>query len=154
VAFGAVALFAAALLTFFALVPSYIILKMQEAGSSSAAAAQSSEIAAAKKDLTRSQGLVTLLTPIATSSAFLDAFNALLENRPRGAHLDSIIYTEAAYSGQGEIVLAGTSGGREDVNAYRIALEGDDHFTNVSVPVSALAGARDGHFSITLTGAF
>jgi len=152
--FGAVALLAAGGLALLALTPSYIVLKMQESQGTNAIATQTPEIVAAKSDLARAQSVVTQIAPLATSTVFLDALNEVLENRPRGMSLDTISYAKAANGGKGQIVVAGTSAGREAINTYRIALEKDARFDAVSVPVSALAGAQDGHFTITLTGSF
>lgn len=154
VAFGAAALLASAALTFFALLPSYITLKMQEVRSTKSNEAQSAEVAASKKDLAHTQGLVVLLAPIATSTSFLGSLGALLGDRPPGAHVESISYTKNASDKKGQIIVSGASASRENINTFRIALEKDSHFDSVVVPINALTGAEEGHFTITVKGAF
>ena len=151
---GSFALIAAALIACVSILPSYILLKVQEAEESDAAAAQSSEVASVKTDLTKSQALVTQFTPLATSSPFLATFESILTNRSRGLQLKELSYTRATKGTNGEIILDGVSASRDDINAFRVALDADSRFSNVSVPVSALAGAQDGRFTITLNGAF
>jgi hypothetical protein len=95
----------------------------------------------------RAQNLVKALSPLISSTTPSELLGDALSARPDGISVTSITYQARSKN----IVLSGTSDGRQPVNAYRDALEAGGKFAGVSVPVSALAGTLDGRFTITLT---
>lgn len=98
---------------------------------------------------TRALALVAALSPITNATSTpSEALTAALTAKPAGVSITSMTYSA------GKLVLAGGSGNRQAVNAYREALEADATFSSVTVPVAALVGSQDGRFTITLTGAF
>ena len=149
---GSLALIVTAVFSLITLTPSYIIIKMQEAQVSSVTPGQSAEILLAKKDLSQAQSVVSQLSTFATSTTLLDTLAAILGDRPRGVRIENIEYSR---SPKGSIFsLEGTSASREGINSFQLSLKADKHFQSVSVPVSALAGAGDGRFTVAITGAF
>lgn len=97
----------------------------------------------------RAQNIMTALKPIANATSSPSAtIAAALSVRPNGISITSLGYAP------GRLTLSGTAARREAVNDFRTALDANDIFTQVSVPVAALVGSQDGRFTITLTGAF
>jgi hypothetical protein len=112
------------------------------------------EVSSARDDQAkamRAQTLIEALKPLASASTTpSDALTETLALRPTGISISTITY----HAGSRSIVLTGTSVRREDVSAYRDALEASDMFSSVVVPLAALAGTQDGRFTITLNGTF
>lgn len=80
-----------------------------------------------------------------------EALRAALDALPQGISVSSITYRAGP---PGELVLTGSAGNRAGVNAYREALDRIELYDTVSVPVSALVGALEGNFTISLVGKF
>jgi hypothetical protein len=131
-----------------ALIPSFAALEVNTL-SAEEVNAQGSGAADSLKSMVRSQALLTAVAPVvsATSSPSRAVIKAL-ELRPKGVTVDHIRYIGASKS-----IQLGGKATREQLTAYRTALEGDGTFTTVSVPVAALVGSS-GQFSITLQGNF
>ena len=139
-----------------ALAPAYVVLRIEENAMSGnvplVALPASAQDKSDRTDISRAQVLLARLSPVASSTATsLDALNAAIRARPNGVVLQSLTYTAGK---QGAIVLSGKAPSGTAVNAYRIALSADARFKSISVPISDLTGTQDGHFSVTLTGAF
>ncbi|MFZ2555666.1 MAG: PilN domain-containing protein [Minisyncoccia bacterium] len=149
---GSLMLATSALLGLLAILPAYVSVTISRATleSSTEAAAQSSsgDQAAAQQ----AQGLITLLTPLATAtSSPATALAAVLAQKPVGISVTTISYVGGAKK---TLVLSGIASRREAVNQFRDALEKTGLFSSVAVPVAALVGTQDGRFTMTLSGTF
>lgn len=80
-----------------------------------------------------------------------EAIAAAYALKPSGVTVGGVAYTKGD---SGTITLVGVAKSRDEVSLYRDALSKDKRFATVSVPVSALVGALEGTFTITLTGRF
>lgn len=142
----ALVLFALALTALLALAPSYLALEIAAPPAPTQAATTTTP--SESTSVSRAQILIELLGPLgsATSSP-ATAIEGALRDRPQGISVTHIVYTTAKPS---SIELVGT-GSRDAVSAYQGALSKDTLFSAVSVPVSALVGSVDGHFTLTLT---
>jgi len=153
---AALALLASAAVTLLALLPAYVVLRIEEKTLSEnvplVTLPASVQDKSDRANISRAQALVVRLSPVASSTtASLDALNAAIGVRPSGIVLQSLSYTAGQ---QGTIVISGEAPGGAAINAYRIALSADTRFKTVSVPISDLARTQRGRFTITLTGAF
>lgn len=93
--------------------------------------------------------IVQALTPIANATSSPSAgIAAALALRPAGASITTVTYSK------GTLTLTGKAARRESITNYRAALEKSGLFSSVQIPVSALVGAQDGKFTITLKGTF
>lgn len=104
------------------------------------------EIAARTRALLKEVATLTK-KPISPSEAITAAYSL----SPKGVTVGGAAYTKGE---PGTITLVGVAKSRDEVSAFRDALEGDDRFVTVSVPVAALVGVLEGNFTITLTGKF
>jgi len=133
------------------LLPSYLILEKNRAAlDTGASAPRASAANASDRDLLKHiQSRVDELHPlaVAASSSPSEAIAAALALRPAGISIDRINYSTGKTA---IILLSGSSKSGDLVSAYQRALAGSDAFAGVSVPVGALAGVNDGHFSITI----
>jgi hypothetical protein len=141
-----------AMLSLLALAPSFLLLRVEQPSS------QTETVLQNEKDdttaISHAQELLAALSPIvAASSSVSEALNAALALRQKygSITIDHISYQSGA---RGTIVLSGAATESRHIDAYRRALSLDPHFTDVSVPIGALIGARNGSFSITLSGSF
>lgn len=97
----------------------------------------------------RALALVHALGPLASAtSSPSEVVQRAVGLKPAGISITSVTYRK------GQIVLSGISSNRLAVNAFREALEKEERFSTVSVPVAALVGTREGRFTVTLSGAF
>lgn len=143
---------AAALMLFAALLPASIALyyasRVGSAAESRAPALAQADVAA----LQEVRGMVFALKPIVVATttptqAILQALSA----KPPSVSIDHITYTAGT---PGTVLLAGDALSPGALNAYRAALASDTHFSSVTVPVSALIGADNGRFTMTIKGNF
>ena len=105
-----------------------------------------------KGDIARAKIIMREFAPIASSSAPLrGVLEEVLAVRPKGVQILTIGMKRGA---PGVIALSGTTSSRDDISAYRAALEKNPRFTGVSVPIGVLAGTSDDRFTMTITGAF
>lgn len=153
---GALVALALALFAVLALAPSFFALWVTNAVfSASYAAPISADVTADRAAVAHAQQLALALSSLAqASSTATEALSAALVARPAGVKISHITYTGAQKSGASTITLTGTALSPDAVNSYRQALSNTGQFTDVSVPVGALAGANNGNFTMTLTGAF
>lgn len=99
----------------------------------------------------RAQMIVGALKPLVSATTTPSvALEQALELQPRELSITSITYEAAAH----KLVLSGVADERGAVNVFSDALKGSGVFTNVNVPVAALAGTQEGRFTMTLTGTF
>ena len=136
-----------------ALMPSYAIV---QAGSNALGDGSSGSLSdadqAARDDIFRAQLMLRDLRPVASAtSSALSLFDIVLRERPKGVLVRSLNYERGD---PGTIIVQGTAPSREEINAYRAALAKDPAFKSASVPLQNLTGSGDGHFTLTLTGAF
>ena len=149
VALTVVALIAGALLF-----PSHLILERSRSsfGSDIASSSPSGNNTSDRALITHIQSRISDLAPLVVSTSTpSDAILAALALRPSGVSVDHITYSKTKTA---TILLSGSSKTGDRVNAYQGALAANALFSGVSVPVGALAGVDNGHFSITLIGAF
>ncbi len=131
------------------LVPSYVALVINSKPSESTAEATTA--AEGLRNMTKAQLYVNATLPILapTTTRPTAAIEKAIGLRPKGVTVDRVRYVGGS---QKQIILQGAAT-RENLTAYRTALEADGLFTGVSVPVGALFG-DSGRYSVTLTGRF
>lgn len=135
-----------------ALAPGYLALRIQEQARPGGADISKSASSEDRTALLHTQSQLTAVAPIFSASTTpATVIVAALALRPPGISIDRIAYIPGA---PGKLVLSGSAVHRENLSAYREALAKSTYFTSASVPVSDLAGAARGQFSITLTGNF
>ena len=150
-AFGLVASIAA-IITFITLLPSYLAVQL---GPHVAGVEKNIKNATSTLAISEAQNLTTVLRPLmstTTTTTAVEAMRSALALRPPGIVIDHVQYNRSV--GVGTIVLGGEAASATDIDTYRTRLSADAHFTQVNVPVSALAGASNGQFAITLSGRF
>ena len=149
-AFGSVASIVA-LFALSALFPSFLALRL---GPHAPSVAGDIKTATSTLAVSEVQNLVTILQPIlvATTTTSVEAMRTALSLKPSGVQIDRVEYSKG--SGLGTIILSGIAKDVSDIEGYRTHLTAGGHFTQVSVPVSVLAGATNGRFTITLSGHF
>lgn len=131
-----------------ALIPSFAALEINTL-SPDEVNAQGSSAADSMKDMLRSQALLNAVAPVISStSSPSSAITKAIAVRPSGVTISQIRYISASRS-----IQLGGKATREQLTAYRTALETEGTFTSVSVPVAALVGSS-GQFSVTLQGNF
>jgi len=89
-----------------------------------------------------------LLAIVSASTTPSAALTEILNVKPQAIGIDRIAYT------QGSIVIGGSALTPSTLEQFRSTLAANPLFKQVSVPVSALVGADQGRFTLTLTGAF
>ena len=138
------------LIALIALLPSFLAVRL---GPHASSVENNIQTATSTRAVSEAQNLVTVLQPLlATTTTSVEAMRIAIAQKPSGIQIDRIEYSRSA--GLGTIVLGVTARSASDIDAYRTRLTADGHFTQVSVPVSALAGASNGRFAITLSGRF
>ena len=152
VAASMVAIIVAAL-SFLALLPSYLVLKVNASGAHpSVAVIAPVDIAHDKVLIAHTTTLLNTLSPlVGTTSMPARTIQSVVALRPVGVHIDQITYIAGSPS---SLMLVGSAETNGKISLYRDALVATALFTSVSVPVGALVGTDGGRFSITLLGAF
>lgn len=146
---GSFMISAAAVVAILAIMPAYISVQIARAAVENGAERGGGTASADHEAAVRTQGLITQLNPVANAtSSPTDALSLALAQKPAGLSITTITYARD----KSTILLTGISQRREAVNALRDALEATKRFSSVTVPVSALVGAQEGRFTITLTG--
>lgn len=136
-----------ALLAGLLIVPSYLALRIAAPPQQSTPVAGTGGTTGDAVAIARTQAIVNALTPLlAATTSPSSAIAAALSGRPKGVVIGHITYS----ADTGLLTLSGVAP-RDAVNEYRDVLTADMRFSSVSVPVSALVGAEDGRFSVTLT---
>ncbi len=100
--------------------------------------------------LTRAQAILAQL-PLVSTGTPAALIEDVLAKKPSSIALTKFTY---AWGDPSTLVIAGTASRSESVNEFRFALSADPRFKTVTVPIGALVGAKDGGFSITVTGTF
>lgn len=141
-----------AMLSLIALLPIFLILRVNPSNKQVDVTAQN-----AKNDtavISHSQELLATLSPlVSASSSVSETLNVALALRQKheAISIDRISYQSGV---RDTIVLSGATTESRHLDEYRRVLLLDPHFIEVSVPVGALVGARNGNFSMTLLGSF
>ncbi|HEY4514300.1 MAG TPA: hypothetical protein VJH69_03150 [Candidatus Paceibacterota bacterium] len=153
---GALMFLLSALFVVLALLPSYIIPRIEQnilkKSESTLSVNGESDPVAEKNELSRSRDILLRATPaISASSSPSDLISAALSRRPQGIYVNRISFTAGR---DGTMIIAGDATGREELNQYREELSKDERFTAVSIPVGSLIEAKGGEFTITLKGLF
>lgn len=148
---GSLVALASAALSFLALLPSYIAL--HEGGPAFSASISGNQMSDEdRRAIAHTRDLLTVLSPlVSTTTTPTQALMLALSLRPAKVAVDHLNFTSGNPS---IIMLGGSAGTREAINAYRQALAGDPHFLSASVPVGDLAAATGGRFSMTISGNF
>ncbi|OGG57919.1 hypothetical protein A2853_03250 [Candidatus Kaiserbacteria bacterium RIFCSPHIGHO2_01_FULL_55_17] len=135
-----------------ALAPAYITVRTGDVVGTSVSPSPTLSGNTDREDLARARTLLVELQPLVSStSSVLTTFDVALGARPSGITVSKIRYARGEPA---TIVIEGASRSREDINTYRTTLASDTRFSSVSVPIGALAGIEDGHFTMTLTSTF
>lgn len=148
-AFGAVAT-TLGIIALASLIPSYLTIRLGPRAPESASELKNASSTIA---VTEVQNLVTILGPlIATTTTSMEAIRSAVAPHPSGVHIDRIEFSKGTVAST--IVIGGVADASSNIEAYRALLAADRRFSQVSVPVNALAGATKGRFAITITGRF
>ena len=150
-AFGTVASIAG-VIALVALLPSYLAIQL---GPHAPSVEKNIKTASSTLAISEAQNLVTVLRPLmatTTTSTSVEAMQAAIQLKPESVVIDRIEYSRGVVLGT--IVLGGEAKSASDIDAYRTRLSKDNHFMQVNVPVSVLAGTSNGRFAITLNGSF
>lgn len=143
---------AAALIAFAALLPASIALYHTSRIESSAGSRIPTLSEGDHAALQEIRGMVFALKLIAVATTTpSEALLHALSPKPPSVAIDHVTYAAGV---PGTLTLSGTSPSPSAINAYRAALAADPHFSSASVPVSALIGANNGRFTMTITGNF
>lgn len=142
---GATVLLACALIFSLALVPVEVaVISIAPPGQSSSQQ-ERANVTADTAALAQTRSLLSALVPFMTTSSLAAVISAL-SDKSAGIEFSGILYS----AGQNTLSLSGHADTPEDLNAFRQALESDQEFSNVSVPVSALVGSQSGSFTVTM----
>ncbi|MDB5237963.1 MAG: hypothetical protein JWM46_233 [Candidatus Kaiserbacteria bacterium] len=132
-----------------ALVPSYLALQLAAPPAAEAVAHSAGNVPDDIATVTRTQALITALTPIISATTTpSESILVALGLRPQG-----VTVTHITYTAKPSLITLGGAASRTTINAYRDALAHDVHFTNVSIPVDALIGNSES-FTVSLKGNF
>jgi len=146
---GSLALIVTALITFLALMPSYLALYSVSAPTTSPGAASNDSD---RTQIGEAQSLLTALLPLISSTTTPTSAIALaLSMKGTGLHINHVTFNSGTPS---VIMLSGSADSPAQLDAYSKALGTQSLFSSVSVPVEDLVGAKDGNFAVTLQGIF
>lgn len=147
----AVMLIVSAGISMVTLIPAYAVLVVRTPVGSAHSNLSASSTPGTAADIALAQEIIRGFAPViqATSSPET-ALAAMLAVKPEDVDLTHISY---AYGKPSVMALVGDAETRDYLNEYRVALT-QAHLGIVSVPVSALVGTQDGHFTMTISGTF
>ncbi len=150
---GSFAAILCAFIALLALLPAYLVVNASDTGNDAPLPApRNDQEKTDQAGILRAQQLLRLLAPVSSSSvASIDAALATIAQRPEGVTVQSFALSPG---NPATLVLSGTSNTREAINTYGELLRKNPNFNNVAVPIGALTGTDDGHFSVTVTGTF
>jgi hypothetical protein len=135
------------------LLPSYMIVKKNQMSTGSNV--KLSTLTASAEDralITHIQSRMNVLSPFADATSTPSILiKTVLADRPSGVSVNHITFTSGKTF---TIVLTGVSVSPDKIGTYQASLTQDHHFSNVSVPIGALAGTNDGSFTITVVGTY
>lgn len=138
-----------ATLAILALTPAFIFLRMAESALESSQVEMSATAKSDQAAHVRSLAIVNSLKPVVGATTTpAGVISRALTHKPSGVRITALNYTK------GQLVLSGISSNRQATGAFRDALDVDEYFTSVALPVAALVGAQEGRFTITLRGNF
>jgi hypothetical protein len=101
--------------------------------------------------LVEAQALLVQLVGLRSTSTPAGAIVDVLAKRPRGTTISHITFTAGTFP---TLSFVGNALKGDDINAFRSEVSKDSRFSSVEVPISALVGAGDGDFTMTIAGAF
>lgn len=135
-----------------ALLPVYLSVRITGSPPESVIAADTFSEERDREEIARARLLIRdLETATATSTSALVIFGEIFDARPSGTIITN---ASLARGKDGTITLAGTSASRDDINAYRNALDENARFESVAVPIGVLAGTAGKTFTMTIKGKF
>lgn len=127
------------------LVPSYMAIEIAAPVTPVPVTRDTSDVDPA--GVARAGALIGILGPIfAPTSTPSAGIEAVLSRSPSGMVIDHISY---AADLPPKITIGGVAT-RDELNAFRNALQSSGLFSSVSIPVGALVGAEGGRFSMTV----
>jgi len=145
-----------AMLGAFALLPSYILIRVDRISIESQNKALAESVSAAQGSRDRDnlidarKRVESLEKVLLSGSIATDVLSAVIDRRPSGLYINAIQYISK--DGKETTSISGTIESRAQMQKYVSSLESDKLFTSVNVPVSALADADEGLFVITASG--
>ena len=98
--------------------------------------------------LTQTQTTLSQLAPLSFAASSTPIINIFLAARPKGVMINRFTYVTGKSS---TISVSGTAETSDILNEYRLTLASSGYFSAVSIPINALIGSKDGHFTMTLT---
>lgn len=146
-----------ALVAALALFPLYVTLRAERTGIEERTAIvkelqKGGQLNADRAEMARIRAVIDAVPQLKMAQGKIgEALQAALTKLPASISVDTVSYKPGE---KGQLILSGVAQKREDIAAYRDILRATPLFTDVSVPVSALAGAEEGRFSVTIIGTF
>jgi hypothetical protein len=135
-----------------ALIPTYVLVKAQTEGvvAHSGEGEQDAEIASIEDEVARTEAIIAELKKVPETLDMSGIMHEIENAAPAGIsfrtftlnHVKGVI---------GPIQVQGNAEEREDLIAFKQALEAHSLFENASVPIGDLARERDVPFSMTIT---
>ncbi|MEN9413469.1 MAG: hypothetical protein RLZZ342_556 [Candidatus Parcubacteria bacterium] len=101
--------------------------------------------------LIEAQALLVQLAGVQSTSTPASTIVDVLAKRSPGMTISHITFTAGTFP---TLSFVGSALKGDDINTFRAAVSKDSRFSNVAVPISALVGAGDGDFTMTINGAF
>lgn len=160
---GGIILTCSGIIACLSLVPAFLAAQVPE---NSASGGANGELVAQeqedRKTVTRLRTFLIELSPfLAEKISVHDAMQTALALAPEDISITGVGYkieVQEQEEGKdpiktGQITITGVAS-RDDVNAFREALIQEPTFKSVAIPVAALVGAREGNFTMTLSGDF
>ncbi len=135
---------------YLALLPGFLTLRVGgvKAKSQSIVSATSTELTVLREMKTAISQINPIMRASTTPSAILQD---IIEMKPAGIAITAFTYTSGK---PGKIVVSGSAQSSDLIQTFRAALASDARFDSVNIPVSALVGASDGGFVMTINGSF
>jgi Tfp pilus assembly protein PilN len=138
------------------LLPSYFLSETKEASVRERTSIIEQSIAIREQEarsglLVETKQRLELLSFKRSNSAVTGTIQTIVTHKPAGVSISQFLYTKQR-EGQSTLTIEGFAKQREDLLAFRKALEQEREFQNVELPISNLAADRDVKFTITIKG--
>ncbi len=108
---------------------------------------------ALEKELVDTRNKLTILAPKTDKLFSHEIISKILYRKVAGVSLSAIVLNKSA-DGKGEARLSGVASNRDTLIAFSKALEKQEPFTEVVLPVSNFAKSRDIDFTLSVKGNF
>lgn len=135
-----------------ALIPTYVLVRaqMNDSVAHDKAGEEDTTVAQIESEITRTQGMITEFKKRTTTPDMSVFIHAIEKSAPSGIVFKNFTlgYTKNKIT---PIQLQGTAERREDLVAFKQALEKDALFASATVPIADLARERDVPFTMTIT---